>query len=112
MSENSADRRPRKDESACRSRCAAFVSRDAAQLSNIGGKVRRKLRLDSKGFASGWMDERELPRMEKHPAQSSFCQFVVPGEVTVFIVARERKSEMREMYPNLVRTPGPQLGFQ
>ena len=58
------------------------------------------------------MDERELPRVQKHTPQSFFRKRLVPGKVAVLVVARERKSEMRQMYPNLVRAAGPQLSFQ
>src|ERR1700676_44096 len=58
------------------------------------------------------MGEGESARVQEHPLQALLGKRLVPGEIAVLFVAREREPEMRQVYADLVRASGVQLGFE
>src|ERR1700693_2848534 len=58
------------------------------------------------------MREGESARVQEHPLQALLGKRLVPGEIAVLLVAGERESEMRQVYPDLVRPSGMKLGFE
>src|SRR5687767_15151465 len=58
------------------------------------------------------MRDAEPGRMQKHALQSLARKPLVQIEVSVLVVPRDRKPEMREMYPDLVGAAGFQFRFE
>ena len=50
--------------------------------------------------------------MQEHPLQALLGERLVPCEIAVLFVAREREPEMRQVHANLVRASRVQLGFE
>src|SRR5438046_2173569 len=58
------------------------------------------------------MREREPQRMQEQPLQALPRETPVQLEVAVLVVARDRKTEMREMHADLMRAAGLELRFE
>src|SRR6185503_10300767 len=95
-------------------RCAGSRIRASSriELRHECRQIPRQRRLEGYRLAADGMDERELVRVQEHALQSFLGQRLVPGEVAVFIVARQWKPEMREMDADLMRATGLQFRLQ
>src|SRR3989454_12717717 len=82
------------------------------KASDESREIGRQRRLDGQQSFFGRMRQRQSPRVQEHPPQTLFCERLVPGEVAILIVARQRKPEMRQMHANLMGAPGRELGFE
>jgi len=58
------------------------------------------------------MGEANEARVQEHPLQALAREDLVPGEVAVLVVARERKAQMGKMHSDLVRAAGLELGIE
>src|SRR5688572_27989646 len=76
------------------------------------GEVARERRLVRHACARLRMREAEPIRVQEHALQSLPRELLVQIEVAVLVVARDRKAEVREMYPDLVRAAGLQFRFE
>src|SRR5207253_10558730 len=81
------------------------------KASDESREIRRQRRLDGQHSIFGRMRQRQSPGVQEHPLQALFRKRLVPGEVAVLVVARQRKSEMRQMHADLMSAPGRKLGF-
>src|SRR4051812_1113586 len=75
------------------------------------GELHRQRRFESDCRAGNRMSHRQSARVEKHALQAFARERLVEIEIAVLVVARDGMSEMREMYPDLVRAPGLELGL-
>src|SRR6266404_8305901 len=58
------------------------------------------------------MFETYAARVQKHALQAGMRQILVQPKISVFVVARNRITKMREMYADLVGAAGLELGAQ
>ena len=86
--------------------------RAPVEARDVRSELRRQRRLDDHIAAIHRMREADPARVQEHPLQSFPRERPVPREIAVLVVARERKSEVREMNADLVRAAGLELGFE
>src|ERR1700704_3006094 len=58
------------------------------------------------------MGQAEAPGVQEHPFQTLAAQRLVPSKIAVFVITRQRKTQMGQMDPDLVRPAGVELGFE
>src|SRR3954452_12899471 len=58
------------------------------------------------------MAELQACCVQEHALESLLSQTFVSFQIPVLVIARNRKADMRQMHPDLMRTPGLQFGIQ
>src|SRR5258708_882394 len=58
------------------------------------------------------MRERDLRRVQEHALEAELAQRLVQLEVAVLVVAENGMAKVREVYADLVRAAGEELGFE
>src|SRR5690242_14875238 len=79
---------------------------------NEARQILRQRRLEVEAARPYRMRHAEAPGVEEHALQASLRQRLVPGEVAVLVVARQREAEVREVHPDLVGAARVELRFQ
>src|SRR4051794_8642396 len=69
------------------------------------GELRRERRFESDCRGRNRMSHRQPARVKKHALQALARERLVQIDIAVLVVARDRMSDMREMYPDLVGAP-------
>ena len=103
------------DKEACTSLAQKITIGSLGRLAE-GHQILQKLFRYRRGnphrLAARRMPERQLPRVQEHPLEAFARENAIPREVAVFVVARERVTDVCKMHANLVRSPGLQFGFE
>src|SRR5439155_15886010 len=86
--------------------CGRVETRD--ELREIG----RERRLHDDFAAFDRMGKTDPVRVQEHALQSLLRQNLVPREIAVLVVSRERIAQMREVNPDLMRASGLELRFE
>src|SRR6185369_3310339 len=87
-------------------------TRESIEARDVRSELRRKRRLDGHFAAIHRMRKADPARVQEHPLQPVARERLVPCEIAVLVVARERESDVCEMNADLMRATGLELRLQ